>query len=244
MTSQAKMATGAMVLRNGTVYAELTEITPPAFSVEKVDATSHDSTHKISIGGQSSFGDLTFKANFINDSFQSELRSLAIAKTVGLWRFVYPASSDLPTYSIPGFISSYSTTAPLKGAPATMSVTITPTESVTEVTAAGTATTTPFIVLTKGETGTVTGVPAASATSYVIDYTMPQATVASYTITPTATVGTIYVNGTIVASGVASSAIGYTLANYPTGSIKEDFVVVDGGGKPTVYRLRLTRGSA
>jgi hypothetical protein len=125
-----------------------------------------------------------------------------------------------------------------------MSVTITPTESVTEVTAAASPLTTPFLVLTKNETGTVTPVPAASGTDYVLDYTMPQATVASYTLTPTASAGTIYVNGTIVTSGAASGAIGYTLANFPTGSIKTDFVVVDGGGKPAIYRLRLTRGTA
>ena len=238
------MATGAMVLYNGTVYAELTEITPPSYSVEKVDATSHDSTNKICIAGQSAFGDLTFKANFINDASQAALRVLALAKTTGLWRFVYPASSGLPTYSVPGFISSLSITSPLKGNPAQMSVTITPTESVAEVTSAATALTTPFLVLTKTEGGTVTGVPAASATSLVIDYTMPQATVTSYTLTPTATAGTIYVNGTVVSTGAASGAIGYTLANFPTGSIKEDFVVVDGGGKPTIYRLRLTRGTA
>jgi len=238
------MATGAMVLYNGTVYAELTDISPPSFSVEKVDATSHDSSAKVSIPGLSSFGDLTFKASFINDASQAALRVLALAKTTGLWRFVYPASSGLPTYSVPGFVSALSITSPLKGSPAQMSVSITPTEVVTEVTSAATALTTPFLVLTKAETGTVTGVPAASATSLVIDYTMPQATVASYTLTPTASAGTIYVNGTIVSTGAASSAIGYTLANFPTGSIKEDFVVVDGGGKPTIYRLRLTRGTA
>jgi len=244
MTSQAKMATGALVLYNGTVYAELTEINPPSFSVEKVDATSHDSTHKVSIAGQSAFGDMTFKANFVNDTAQAALRVLALAKTVGTWRIVNTAASGLATYSIPGFISSYTQTAPLKGTPATMSVTITPTETVTEVTAAATALTTPFLVLTKTETGTVTPSPAASATAMTLDYTMPQATVASYTLTPTATSGTIYVNGTIVATGVASDAIAYTLAAFPTGSIKTDFVVVDGGGKPSVYRLRLTRGTA
>ena len=245
MTSQAKMATGALILYNGTVYAELTEINPPSYSVEKVDATSHDSSYKVSIAGQAAFGDLSFKANFVNDTSQAALRVLALAKTVGTWRIVNTVASGLPTYSIPGFISSYTQVGPLKGAPASMSVTITPTESVTEVTTACTNLTTPFLVLTKNETGTVTAVPAASATEYVLDYTMPQATVASYTLTPTATSGTIYVNGTIVATGQASSAITYTLALFPTGSIKTDFVVVDvAGSKPAIYRLRLTRGTA
>ena len=75
-----------MVLYNGTVYAELTEVSPPSYSVEKVDATSHDSTRKVSIPGQSSFGDLSFKANFVNDTAQAALRVLALAKTVGVWR--------------------------------------------------------------------------------------------------------------------------------------------------------------
>jgi len=245
MTSQAKMATGAMVLYNGTVYAELTEVSPPSFSVEKVDATSHDSTRKVSIPGQSSFGDLSFKANFVNDTAQAALRVLALAKTVGVWRIVNPASSGLPTYSIPGFISSYSQTAPLKGSPASMSVTITPTEDVTEVTGAGDVLTTGFMTFTPNAGSFTLTSSALSGTTYVYDYSTPQATTTGFTMTPVATSGTIYVDGTIVATTVASGAIGYTLANFPTGSIKTVFVVVDKAAcKPTIYTFRFTRGTA
>jgi len=245
MTSQAKMATGAMVLYNGTVYAELTEITSPAYSVEKVDATSHDSPVKVNIPGQASFGDLTFKANFVNDTAQAALRVLALAKTVGIWRFVYPTSSGLPTYSVPGFVSSYSQAHPLKGAAATMSVTITPTDTVTEVTGAGYALTTGFMTLTPNAGAFTLTSSALAGTTYIYDYSTPQATTASFTMTPVAADGTIYVDGTVVASTVASGAIGYTLASYPTGSIKTVFVVVEKTAcKPTIYTFRFTRGAA
>ena len=243
MTSQAKMATGTMVVYNGSVYAELVDITPPTLSVEKVDATSHDSLAKVSIPGQSSFGDLKFKANFLNDTTQAALRALAVAKTVGQWRFVYPASSGLPAYVVNGFVSSYATTAPLKGSPTQMMVSITPTESVTEVTSAGT--TMSAIVMTKLEGGTVSPSPTFAASTYVYDYVVPQATVTGFTLTPTSAATTIYVDGTAVTSTQASGSIGMTLANYPTGSIKTVFVVCDTTStKPVIYELRFTRGTA
>lgn len=249
MTSQAKMATGSFVLYNGTVYAELTEITPPSYSVEKVDATSHDSTHKVSIPGQSAFGDLTFKANFINDTTQQNIHTLATAKTVGLWRFVAPIGSGLPTYSIPGFISSYSITTPLKGAPAGMSVSITPTETVTQVTAASTALLeTPFIAMTSTSSPPVLVSPALSGTTYVYDYSAPQVLTDHYHIAATATTGTptIYVDGEATASGAPNATpITMTLAAYPTGSVKTSFVVLDVVNTiPKIYRFRITRSSA
>ena len=243
MTSSAKMATGSMVVYNGSVYAELVDITPPTLSVEKVDATSHDSLAKVSIPGQESFGDLKFKANFLNDTTQAALRALAVAKTVGQWRFVYPASSGLPTYTVNGFVSAYQTTAPLKGSPAQMTVSITPTESVTEVTGAGT--TMSALTMTKLEGGTVSPSPTFSASTYVYDYVVPQATVTGFTLTPTSAATTIYVDGTSVTSTQASGTLGMTLANFPTGSVKTVFIVCDVASvKPVIYELRFTRGTA
>jgi hypothetical protein len=245
MTSQAKMATGAYVLYNGTVYAELTEIVPPSFSVEKVDATSHDSTHKVSIAGQSAFGDLTFKANFVNDTAQAALRVLALAKTVGVWRFVYPTSSGLPTYSCPGFVSSLSITAPLKGAPAGFSVSITPTEAVSEITGAGTPVNSTFFALTDEDSVTYTPSPAYAATTYSYDITMLQAVTATFQLKALSAATAIYIDGLLTATDTLCTARTYTLADWPTGSVKSIFVVCDGAGvKPVIYRFRLTRGTA
>ena len=245
MTSQAKSGTGIYVVYNGTVYAELTDVNDPPFTMGKADATSHDSTYEVSIPSIGKFGDLTFKAFFVNDTAQAALRVLAVAKTVGVWQVVYPSAFSFLTYSCPGFVSSLKHTTPQKGALATYEISITPTEAVTEITTTGNPLTGAIFVVTDEDSQTPTITPTASGTTYVYDCTMLQAVTASYTITPTAAAGTIYVNGTIVSSGAASSAIGYTLANFPTGSVKTDFIVVTGTGKvPIIYRLRLTRGTA
>jgi len=247
MTSQAKMATGAYVVYNGTVYAEIVgDISEPPFSVEKVDATTHDSTHHVNIAGESAWGDLAFKMNFLNDTAQAALRVLALAKTVGVWLVVYPSNFSFLTYSIPGFVSGMRKSLPMKGSPATWDVTITPTESVTEVTTAGAGLTGAFLDVIDEDAIHPTPTPAYAAAVYTYDHTMLQAVTTSFTITPTAAAGTIYVDGTVVVSGAPSGAIGYTLANFPTGSIKTVFVIVieSTTKTPKIYRLRFTRGAA
>ena len=67
MTSQAKMATGMFLAFNGYVLAEMTDISEPPLAVEKVDSTSHDSPCKITIPGQTWYGDMTYTVNFVND---------------------------------------------------------------------------------------------------------------------------------------------------------------------------------
>jgi len=245
MTSQAKMATGILIAYNGTVYAELLDVTDPPFAVEKVDATTHDSTHHINIPGESSFGDLTFRAEFVNDTAQAALRALAIIKTIGTWSIIYPSAFSFLTYTIPGFVSSLKHTTPMKGTPATVDITITPTESVTEVTTAGAALTTPFVTITDNTPTDIPLTPTASATTYVLDGTALQAAIHLH-VTPTATTGTIYVDGTIVATGAPSGPIAYALADFPTGSIKTIFVMVleSAAKTPRVYRIRITRGAA
>lgn len=246
MTNQSKVTQGMYLMYNGTVYAELTDIQEPSFSVEKVDATSHDSTYKVSIPGQGSFGDLTFKGFFVNDTAQAALRVLALAKTTGTWKVIYPSTFGTLAYSIPGFVSSFQHVTPMKGAPATFSVSITPTENVTEVTTAGASLTTPFWAM-KDEHGTsITSLfTTPAAATYTIDGTIYADNV-SFTITPTATSGTIYVDGTVVATGVESGQLAMSVANYPSGSIKTVFVVVDQGATyvPKIYRFRVTRGTA
>jgi hypothetical protein len=246
MTNQAKITQGMYMMYNGTVYAELTDISAPPFSVEKVDATSHDSTYKVSVPGQGSFGDMTFKGYFVNDTAQAALRVLALAKTTGTWKIVYPSTFGTLAYSIPGFISSYSVITPMKGAPATFSVTITPTESVTEVTTAGAALTTPFWSMDDEHGTEITSLfTTPAAATYTIDGTI-YADNTGFTLKPTATAGTIYVDGTVVTTGNDSSLISMPLASYPSGSIKTTFIVVDQGASyvPKIYRFRITRGTA
>lgn len=240
------MATGIKLAYNGTVYAELVgDVTEPPFSVEKVDATSHDSTYKVSIPGQMSWGDLKFNVNFLNDTSQAALRALAIAKTVGTWRLVYPSKFSFLTYSIPGFVSGLTKKLPLKGNAATWEITITPTEQVNEVTGTAVALTTGFLAIADDDSNAVAAAESLAGTTYVYNYTMYADNV-SFTITPTCSdaAATIYVDGTIVASGAASSAIAYAVAAYPTGSYKTVFVMVDKANlPPSIYQLNFIRGT-
>jgi hypothetical protein len=189
---------------------------------------------------------LTFKGHFVNDTAQAALRVLALAKTTGTWRVVYPSAFGILGYSVPGFVSSLKHTTPMKGAPATMEVSITPTESVTEITSAGAALTTPFWSMDDEHGTEITSMfTTPAAATYVIDGTLPADNI-GITIKPTATTGTIYVDGTIVATGVDSGAISIPVATYPAGSIKTLFVVVDQGATyvPKIYRFRITRGTS
>lgn len=244
MSSQAKTGTGIYVMYNGTVYAELTDVNDPAFTMGKSDATSHDSTYEVSLPSIGKFGDLTFKAFFVNDTAQAALRVLAINKTVGIWNVVYPAAFSFLTYTCPGFVSSLKHTTPQKGALATYDISITPTESVTEVTTAGAGLTTTFLLTTDQTPTTLAPTPAYAATTYVNDVTALQAST-SIKITPTATTGTIYVDGVVTATGDAAT-IAYALADFPTGSVKTIFVaVIESTLKtPKIYKIRVTRGAA
>jgi hypothetical protein len=124
-----------------------------------------------------------------------------------------------------------------------MSCAIPPTETVTEITTAGHPLTTAFFTI-DDEHGTAIDSfvsPAASGSVYSYDIAFP-ADNAGITIKPIATAGTIYVDGTIVASGVDSGAIAITVAQYPIGSTCTKFIVVTNTSKkPVLYRLRFIR---
>ena len=110
----------------------------------------------------------------------------------------------------------------------------------TQLIAASAGLTTPFFTIADDGTNALTPSPAAAGDTYEYDVTTYSDSV-SVAITPTATAGTIKVNGTTVATGVASSAI--TL-NSGEGAITMVSVVVGELNKtPKVYWLRFKIGS-
>jgi hypothetical protein len=246
MSSQAKSAKRMIVTYNGYVLAETTEVTAPKFTVAKDDGTDQLSTHKVHLAGESEFGDLTITCYAVDDVCQTALEALAYAKTTGVWKLVYPSTFGVPfkTYVLSGFISGLEFTTPKTGR-ATMKLTLTPIESITPVTTAGAALTTPFVTITDNTPTGITLTPTAAADAYTYDGTALQAAIHLH-VTPTATTGTIYVDGAVVATGAPSGAIAYVLADFPTGSIKTIFVmVVESDTKtPKIYQLRITRGTA
>jgi hypothetical protein len=237
------MATGAYVLYNGTVYAELLDVTEPTISIEKVPTTTHDDGGVASrIPGETEHGDLKFRVNFVNDTAQAALRALAIAKTVGTWQIVYPLASFTLGYEIPGFVSNLTKSLPQKGSPATWDITISPSNSVTERTTAATGTTTPFLSIADDGDHALTLTPSAANAVYEYDCQSYTDSVHLH-ITATATTGTIYVDGVVTGTGVASAAITHSSTTYSAGKIHTIFVVVTESGKiPKIYKIRVTRG--
>jgi hypothetical protein len=121
-------------------------------------------------------------------------------------------------------------------------MTITPTETVTPVTTSGAGLTTTFFSITNQATEAISAItPAAAAATYKYAVTA-FADDTGVKITPIATTGTIYVNGTVVATGVASGTI--TL-NLGTGAVTTIFImVVESDAKtPKIYQLDVTIGT-
>jgi hypothetical protein len=243
MSDKAKMATGIYLAYNGYVQAELTELTAPELKVEDVPATSQEDANEVTIPGRISYGKLTYKVNFINDTTQAAMKALAKAKTIGTWEVIYPARFGSLSDSYEGYISGIKPTTPQKGNPATWDVTIS-VNNETENTTAGNPLTTPFVTLADDAANEITLSPTAAGTTY--EYTGTALNAATHLhVTATAATGTIYIDGVSTASGAASAAITFTAAECPTGQTKTIFILVTGTGKVSIpYRLTITRGVA
>lgn len=245
MTEQARSAKGIKVVYNGAVLAETTEVTPAKFSRAKDDGTSHDSTNKVHLPGEGEWSDMTFTCFAIDDTAQATLETLRDAGTIGLWKIVHPSTwtgAPFKTRSFSGWVSAWEEVLPRTGR-ASYKLTITPVENVgAAITTAGAKLTTPFLSFTNNNSEAITAItPAASATAYKLAVTAFSDDT-GVKITPTATTGTIYVNGNIVASGAASGTIPLNLG---TGAITTIFVMVVESDLKTapIYQIDVTIGT-
>lgn len=243
MSGNAKSAKGKRLTYNGYVLAEVNDVAEPKLTTAKDDVTDESSSRKCHAPGDQEYSDLTFTVFAVDDTAQAALESLAIAKTVGIWKVVYPSTFTTPfkTYVIPGFISGWEPMT--KNNRLAYKVTITPSMDYgPAVTTAGAALTTPFLAFKNQADEAVSAVtPTVSATAYRLAVTAFSDDT-GIKITPTATTGTIYVNGAIVASGAASASI--TL-NLGTGAVTTIFVmVVESEVKtPKIYQIDVTIGT-
>jgi hypothetical protein len=246
MSGNAKASRGKKITYNGYVLAETNDVVEPKLTTAKDDVTDEASARKCHAPGDQEYSDLTFTVFAVDDTAQAALEALARAGTVGTWKVIYPSTFSTPfkTYVIPGFISGWEPT--VKNNRLAYKMTITPSMDYgPAITTSGAALTTPFVTCKDSSDTSIPLTPTASATQYTLDGTALQAAT-HFHITPTATTGTIYVNGTIVATGADSAAINYALADYPTGSVVTIFVmVVESDTKtPKIYQIRITRGTA
>lgn len=240
MTEQKKIGYGVSVIRNTTLYGELAKVTFPAPEVGEIDATTHDSPNYMEqvVAGLIKVGQATFLINYLGDTAGDDLIEDVWDRATDLWTFVLPVALQR-AMSFSGFLKKAEVISELKDG-VQIAVTITVQTKPTWVKTASAGLTTQFLSITNQAAEALTLSPAAAnavhyyqVTSYSDD--------TGVKITPTATAGTIYVNGTSVASGAASDAI--TIGT-TTGSVKNIPVLVWEANKvPIPYWISVTKGT-
>ena len=237
MTTNAKSAHGTTLTWNGQDIAELTEITPPKTKLSKIEVTNNDSGGWVErIAGLLDGGEFSIKGNFYEGDTDGQiaLQSDHIAKTARTAVITLPAAFGT-SLTMTAYCTEFGLVTPQNDGgevsfEATFSITGQPAFAV----ATSTGLTTPFFAV---DTGTIVPTPAGDVYTYVVDVATGED---SITVTPTASAGTITVNGNTVTSGEASSAIALGAA----GSVTPVTIVVTETGKASkTYTLYVARAA-
>ena len=247
MTSQARRFKTFVVKGTGTIFGEMADITPPGASIEKLDNTSQNNFQgwTTTQPGWKDATTLTFKINDYGGAEQASIYSYL--GSVDNWLVVYgnapgsTATGPIRADSFSGYISDIKPAAPMKGAVATFAITVEVAGAITPITTIAGGLTTPWISMTNQTATSIPLSPTAAATIY--EYTGTSALAdTGVKITPTAAVGTIIVNGTIVATGVASGVISINPA--VSGALTViPIVVMETNKVPKIYWITVIQGS-
>lgn len=242
MSEMAQRAAGIKVLCGSSLIGEIVDVTQPGFTVGKVDTSSHDNIGGIesSIPGWISKTDGSLKINYYGSTVQDALWTAMLAKTISQWWICMPQDGDLAgqSYVFNGYIAGIKPTYPRTGT-VQWDITIVPTDIITVETDAASGLTTPFFAMVDDDSNALTPTETPAATTYEYNVTCYSDDI-SYNITPTATTGTIYVDGTAVATGVASGWLDPASAS---GEAKYHTIVVTETGKtPRIYTVRVVVG--
>ena len=237
MATNAKSAFGAILTWNGNEIAELTEIVPPETELTMQEVTNNDSAGWVEkIPGLLSSGEFSVTGNFIpgDTGGQVALQADHFSKTARTAVISLPSVFGT-TYSMTAYCTKFKLETPQDGSAASFTATFELTGAPTLTIAASAGLTTPFFTVSSGSV-----IPAAAADVY--NYVVNVETgVSSITVTPTASAGTITVDGIVVASGEASSGIALGAA----GSITRVTIVVTETDKaPKTYILNIARASS
>ena len=238
MTTAAKSAFGTTLTWNSQAVAQLNNIGGVEITVEMLDATNHSSTSGVEevIAGIARTGEVTIEGDFKYDDANGQIAMVtdAVAKTSRTAVITFPNSLGIWTFT--AFISRIKVgDNPIDGKiPFSASFKITGVPALTVTASAGL--TTPFFVIS--ESAVVAPAAAGDVYSYVATVLTG---VTSVTVTPTATAGTITVNGNTVATGVASSAIALGAAGTVT---TVTIVVTETGKTPKTYTIYIARAAS
>ncbi len=240
MTEQKTIEQRVSVIRNTTLIGELVDVTLPIPDVQEVDATSFDSPDMIEqvIAGWIKQGQAKFTLNYLAITAHDDLLEDVYDRVTDLWTFVLPTAGRAISFS--GFIKNSEEKIPLKDGHQ-ITITVTPQTKQTRVKTVSTGLTTTFISFANQADEAIanfTPVAAAAINEYFVTSFSDDTGIK---ITPVFNAGTCYINGTSVATGVASAAI--TIGT-TVGSITNIPIVVWESAKvPKVYWIRVTHGT-
>jgi len=224
---------------NSQTIAELSVINGIELTASTVDVTTHQSsdTYTEFLTGLLTAGDVSLEGNFdyTDTTGQQAMITDFNSRTSRTAVITFPASTGT-TWTFTGNITAIKIgDAPVDGA-IPFTATVKPTGKPVFAVATSDGLTTPFFAIS--ESAVIAPDPANDTYTYVATVLTA---ITSVTVTPTATAGTITVNGNTVATGEASSAITLGAA----GSVTEITIIVTETNKaPVTYTIYLTRAAS
>jgi len=212
MGEQAESAAGYHVIWGTSYIGETVDLKIPDKTRNMNENTTHDAL--AANGGQETKskgtiaqGTGSIKIYYLGSTVHDALETDFDNGTERDVYFIRPSSGALAftCKKCSAVISKFGEPVDKKGF-VTWEMEITPTSAQTTIKTAATGLTTPFFSMLDNDSNALTPVPAAAAAVYAYDVEI-YSDDTSFTVTPTATAGSIYVNGTLVVSGAASGAI-------------------------------------
>ncbi|AQU06107.1 phage tail tube protein [Dehalococcoides mccartyi] len=233
---EAIKAYGTTLARAGNTIAELTGINGPAMSADTIEVTHHQSENGFReyIQGLKDGGEISLEGSFIPGDTNGQVGLISDFNEGNSQTFVITFPGNIATWSFSGIVTKIENQAPFDGKlafNAAVKITGKPTLGIS----ISDGLTTPYFAIS--ESAVITPVPTGDKYTYVATVLNG---ITSVTVTPTALTGVITINGNVVATGIASSAITLGAA----GSVTVITIVVTETGKaPKTYTIYLSRAS-
>jgi hypothetical protein len=237
MVSSGFAAKGTTLVWNNVPVLELTNIGIPVATADDVDITNHDSAfdYEEFVPGILRGGDFEVEGNLLPGDTDGQVAVMADLQSRTARAAIIIGPAGKYNFHFTAYCKQFSPTAPVDGKSA-IRMAFKVSGKSTMYTTPATGLTTPFFGVqdNEGENPTITPAPANAVYHYSVNL---EATDTYIQIQPRATVGTIYVNGTVVVTGAWSGNI--TVA---AGTTRQIVVEVREANKSSkVYRVFVTR---
>ena len=246
MTEEAKCTIGVNILKNGLALGEIHEPSLPTVTGDESDTFAQNNIGGVETKciGVMRNGNLGFKLYFTGSAKDAALIDAIYDRDVSVWTVAMPSdfNGGKDGFNWSGQIAKCGPPVTDGVSPAYLDMEVTVNSKIAHTTVAATGLTTPWFVVKDTETipNTLTPSPVASGDDYAHTVEAYSDT-ASVTVTPTAGAGTIYVNGTLVASAATSAALPL---NAGVGAVTMASIVVTELNKtPRVYWIKFVIGN-